>query len=114
LVTLTRDGGFIANDTGDHGAGGLTTLDGPVQGTWKQIGVRLIKARTLYFAFDPAGFPIWIARTNGEFQFDDDFASGAGTLTIERFEMDQDPLDPTAIPHDQLNATFTARRVTAD
>ena len=112
LVTLTRDGGFISNDTSDHGAGGLVTQDGPVQGTWKQIGPRQIAARTLYFAFDPNGIPMWIARTTGRFEFDSGFDSGNGSLLVERFAMDQDPLDPDAVPHDQLNATFTARRVT--
>jgi|SRR5689334_6336534 hypothetical protein len=114
LVTLTRDGGFISNDTSDHGAGGLVTEDGPVQGTWRQTGPRNIKARTLYFAFDPNGLPKWIARTTGQFEFSVDFNSGTGTLTVERFTLSQDPLDPASIPHDTLDATFTARRVTAD
>jgi len=113
LVTLTRDGAFLSNDTSDQGALGLTH-DGAVHGTWKKIGSRRIKARTLYFAFDDNGIPIWIARTTGEFQFDHQFDSGAGTLTVERFTLDQDPLDSHAIPNDQLKATFTARRVTAD
>jgi hypothetical protein len=117
LVTLTRDGAFLSNDTSDQGAGGLVTVDGPVHGTWKKIDARRIKARTLYFAYDPNGLPLWIARTTGEFTFDRHFDSGAGTLTVERFHLDQDPLDPTAIsddPDSPLNATFTARRVTAD
>lgn len=114
LVTLTRDGGFISNDTSDHGAGGLVTRDGPVHGTWKQSGPHRIAVKTLYFAFDANGIPIWIARTTGRFDFDTAFNSGNGTLTVERFRMDQDPLDPTEIPHDQLNATVTARRVTVD
>jgi hypothetical protein len=114
LVTLTRDGGFISNDTSDQGAGGLVTKDGPVQGTWKKIGSRRIKAKTLYFAFDPDGIPLWIARTKGEFEFDRHFNAGTGKLRVERFTTDQDPLDPNEVPHDQLDATFTARRVTAD
>jgi hypothetical protein len=35
-------------------------------------------------------------------------------LTIELFHLDQDPLDPSAIPAQQLNATMTARRITVD
>lgn len=114
LVTLTRDGGFISNDTSDQGAGGLVTKDGPVQGTWKKAGPRRIKARTLYFAYDPNGMPIWIARTSGEFEFDRHFNTGTGTLTVHRFTLDQDPLDPNELPADELEATFSARRVTAD
>ena len=114
LVTLTRDGAFLSNDTSDRGANGLVTEDGPVHGTWKKIGPRRIKARTLYFAFDPNGIPIWIARTTGEFEFDRHFDTGAGTLTVERFTLAQDPLDPASVPADELEATFTARRVTAD
>jgi hypothetical protein len=114
LVTLTRDGGFISNDTSDQGAGGLVTKDGPVQGTWKKSGPRRIKARTLYFAFDPSGIPIWIARTTGEFEFDKHFNGGTGKLTVHRFTLDQDPLNPNTLPADELEADFTARRLTAD
>ena len=114
LITLTRDGAFISNDTSDQGAGGLVTKDGPVQGAWKQSGPREIEAKTLYFAYDPDGIPLWIARTTGEFKFDRTFNTGAGTLTVARFHMDQDPLDPAAIPADQLHATMSARRITVD
>ena len=114
LITLTRDGAFLSNDTSDQGAGGLVTKDGPVQGAWKQSGPRQITAKTLYFAYDPDGIPLWIARTTGEFNFDRTFDSGAGTLTVERFHLDQDPLDPAAIPADQLHATMSARRITVD
>ncbi len=112
LVTLTRDGGFLSNDTSDHGANGLVTRDGPVHGTWKQVGPRQVRARTLYFAYDPKGIPKWIARTTGEFDFDRGFDSGTGTLRVERFRMDQDPLSPDAKPVDTLDATFKARRLT--
>ena|SRR6266571_4575427 len=120
LVTLTRDGGFIANDTSDQGGFPGTTKDGPVQGSWSQVGPRQIAARTLYFAFDPNGIPKWIARTTGQFEFDPNFNSGSGSLLVERFAIGEDggvaegadPLDPDAVPHDSLNATFTARRVT--
>jgi len=111
LITLTADGGFISNDTSDQGAGGMVTRDGPVQGTWKRIGPNQIAARTLYFAFDPKGMPIWIARSTGRFAFDNSFNSGNGTLTVERFKMDQDPFDPRQAPSDSLNATITARRI---
>ena len=118
LVTLTRDGGFLANDTSDQGALGLTH-DGLVQGSWKKIGPRRIKARTLYFAFEPggSGIPQWIARSTGEFEFDKTFTSGSGALTVERFDLSQDPLDPNEVPSDPagpLQATLTARRVTVD
>jgi hypothetical protein len=111
LITLTADGSFISNDTSDHGAGGMVTRDGPVHGTWKRIGPNQVAARTLYFAFDPNGMPIWIARTTGRFNFDNGFNSGNGTLTVERFKMNQDPLDPRQVPSDSLNATMTARRI---
>jgi hypothetical protein len=114
LITLTRDGAFISNDTSDQGAGGLVNKDGLVQGTWKQIGPRQIAAKTLYFAYQPDGIPEWIARTTGQFEFDATFNSGSGTLTVERFTLDQDPLDPASIPHDQLLATLAARRITVD
>jgi hypothetical protein len=114
LITLTRDGAFISNDTSDQGAGGLVTRDGPVQGAWKQIGPREIAVKTLYFAYDPDGIPKWIARTTGTCKFDRHFRSGTGTLTIERFEPDKDPLDPDETPHDSLNATLTGRRITVD
>lgn len=119
LITLTRDGGFISNDTSDQGVGGLVTKDGPVQGTWKQVGPRRIAAKTLYFAFDPDGIPIWIARTTGEFQFDEAFNTGSGALTVARFhlvagQLDKDPLDPAATPDEELQATMTARRITVD
>jgi hypothetical protein len=114
LITLTRDGAFISNDTSDQGAGGLVTKDGAVHGTWKQIGPRRIAAKTLYFAFQADSIPQWIARTTGEFEFDKDFNTGNGSLTIERFALDQDPLDPASVPNDALNATLTARRITVD
>jgi hypothetical protein len=114
LITLTRDGGFLSNDTSDQGANGLVTKDGPVQGAWKQIGKRRIAARTLYFAYDQDGIPIWIARTTGKFEFDRTFDTGRGTLTVERFRLDQDPLDPAETPNDKLEATLTARRITVD
>ena len=114
LVTLTRDGGFIANDTSDMGAGGLVNHDGPVQGTWKRIDRRTVAARTLYFAYDDNGIPKWIARTTGEFIFERGFHRGIGTLKVERFHLNQDPLDDDEEPHDELNATLTARRVTVD
>jgi hypothetical protein len=114
VITLTRDGAFISNDTSDQGAGGLVPKDGAVQGVWKQVGPRRIAAKTLYFGFDPNGIPQWIARTTGQFQFDRAFNSGTGDLTIALFHLDQDPLDPSAIPAEQLHATMTARRITVD
>ena len=114
LVTMTRDGGFISTDVSDEGAGGLSTIDSPVHGTWKAIGRRTLEATTVYFGFDSDGIPVWIARSKGRFRFDSDFSSGEGELLVERFTFDQDPLDPTEVPADQLQATFTARRITAD
>jgi hypothetical protein len=121
LITLTRDGAFISNDTSDQGALGLPK-DGAVQGAWKQTGPRQIAAKTLYFSYGPDGLPIWIARTTGHFEFDPTFNTGAGTLTVDSFHLtenpldplDKDPLDPTAIPDATLNATLTARRITVD
>ena len=114
VITLTSDGTFISNDTSDQGAGGLVPKDGAVQGVWKQVGPRRIAAKTLYFAFDPNGIPQWIARTTGQFEFDRSFNTGTGDLTIDLFHLDQDPLDPSATPVQQLHATMTARRITVD
>jgi hypothetical protein len=111
LVTLTRDGGFISTDVSDQGAGGLSTIDSPVHGTWKATGLRRLSATTFYFGFDPEGIPKWIGRAHGTFNFDAQFRTGKGTFKIERFQMDQDPLDPSEVPHDVLNATLTARRI---
>jgi hypothetical protein len=114
VITLTSDGGFISNDTSDQGAGGLVPKDGAVQGVWKKVGPRTIAAKTIYFAFSPDGIPQWIARTTGQFEFDRKFDSGTGDLTIALFPLDQDPLDPSATPVQQLHATMTARRITVD
>jgi hypothetical protein len=65
---------------------------------------RKIAYPTSLHHFDPFGAVSPLPQAN----------SGTGTLIVERFQLHQDPLDPTEIPHDQLDATFTARRVTAD
>lgn len=113
LVTLTRDGGFIATDVSDQGAGGLSTIDSPVHGVWRHVDANTLTATTLYFGFDPEGIPKWISRTTGVFHFNRDFTAGRGELTVFRFGMDQDPLDEKSRPQDVLKGKFTARRVMA-
>ena len=68
--------------------------------------------RTLYFAYDPDGIPLAFWRSDGTFEFDPGFESGAGSLVVSKFLLDQDPLDPDEVPQDTLNATLTARRIT--
>jgi hypothetical protein len=114
LVTLTRDGGFLSTDVSDFGAGGLSTIDSPVHGTWKATGPRTLEATTFYFGFDEDGIPIWIARSKGQFEFDAAFRTGSGSLVVERFTFEQDPLDPSEVPADRLAATLTARRISSD
>ena len=114
LVTITSDGGFFSTDVSDHGAGGLSTTDSPGQGTWKAIDQQTLIATSMYFGFDTSGIPQWIGKAKGQFVFSADYKSGTGALKIERFRLNQDPLDPNEIPHDVLNATVTARRVPVD
>ena len=112
ILTLTDKGGAFSQNNGQFtGANQF----GDQQGAWKKTGRRQIKIETLDFTFNVesdsfTGF----GRSTFAAEFQKGFDALTGTVFVEIFSFDQDPLDPNAIPLQTFGPNeFTGRRITA-
>ena len=82
-------------------------------GVWARSGWREIMAEVIDFNLDAlTGVHTDIVRVRYVVEFSKDLQSITGTQRGRVFPLDQDPLDPEAVPAVQFDSTFRGRRVT--
>ena len=107
------DAPFLPDDLFD-----LSTLLNPSRfsdqhGVWARSGWREIMAEVVDFNLDTlTGAHTDIVRVRYVVAFSKDLQSITGTQRGRVFPLDQDPLDPEAVPAVQFDSTFSGRRVT--
>jgi len=84
-------------------------------GVWARSGWREITAEVLDFNLDTVtGVHTDIVRVRYVVRFSKDLQSVTGTQRGRVFPLDQDPLDPEAVPATEFGSTFSGRRVTVE
>ena len=84
-------------------------------GVWARSGWREITAEVVDFNLDAlTGVHTDIVRVRYVVQFSKNLQSVTGTQRGRVFPLDQDPLDPEAVPAMQFDSLFTGRRVTVE
>ncbi len=84
-------------------------------GVWARSGWREITAKVMNFNLDAlTGVHTGIARVRYVVRFSKDLQSITGTQRGWVFALDQDPLDPEAVPALEFASTFSGRRVTVE
>ena len=110
IVTLTSDGNWLSTNSQQ-----FTIAFGDQQGAWQKTGQREITAKVLDFNFSlPDGVQNGVTRSRWVVTFDSDFKKLEGTVEVEIFAPDQNPLHPTEPPFIKLSSTFEGQRVTVD
>jgi len=114
ILTLTKQGNALSQNNGQFTG---QSRFGDQQGAWQKAkGKRKLVIQTLDFTFDTVkdlftGF----GRSTFDVEFDSGFDSLSGTVFVEIFSSDQDPLDPNATPIETFGPTnFTGRRIKAE
>ena len=113
LLTLA-DGRVAFSQNSDQRS--LPAPFGDQQGAWKVTGDREVKVRTLDFVYDfDDGTLTGYGLSTFIGTFDMDFSEFTGTVLVEIFGTEQDPLDPDEEPGNTFGPiSFDGRRVTAD
>ena len=84
-------------------------------GVWARSGWREITAEVVDFNLDAlTGAHTDIVRVRYVVQFSKDLQSVTGTQRGRVFPLDQDPLDPEAVPAMEFDSTFSGQRVTVE
>ena len=83
-------------------------------GIWARSGWREIMAEVVDFNLDAFGVHTDIVRVRYVVEFSKDLQSITGTQRGRVFPLDQDPLNPDAVPAMQFDSIFTGRRVTVE
>ena len=84
-------------------------------GVWARSGWRDITAEVLDFNLDTlTGVHTDIVRVRYVVRFSKDLQSVTGTQRGRVFALDQDPLDPEAVPATEFGSPFSGRRVTVE
>ncbi len=84
-------------------------------GVWARSGWREITAEVMDFNLDAlTGVHTDIVRVRYVVQFSKDLQSVTGMQQGRVFPLDQDPLDPEAVPALEFGSTFSGRRVTVE
>jgi hypothetical protein len=96
IATFHADGTFVETDEGDSPF--LQTTQSPGHGAWERIGPREIAFILLELSFDEQGVLESFFKSHGVLHFDRDFEMLVGTVRLEIFAADQDPLDPSSVP----------------
>lgn len=113
ILTLTDKGGAFSQNNGQ-----FTGPDrfGDQQGAWNKTGKRQLTIKTLDFTYSVetdtfTGF----GRSSFDIEFQKGFDTLLGTVFVEIFSPEQDPLDPNAIPIRTFGPSqFSGRRITAE
>jgi hypothetical protein len=113
ILTLTKKGTALSQNNGQYIG---ENQFGNQQGEWQNAkGTRKFAIRTLDFTFDTVtdeftGFGL----STFDVEFDKGFDTLSGTVLVEIFGPDQDPLDSQAVPIQTLGPhTFTGSRISA-
>ena len=106
LITLTADGNWFSIDAHQQSFGFSDQ-----QGVWKKSGRREITANVIDFDLLPDGTPKGVVRIRFVMSFSKNLRRVTGTFFGEAFTLDQDPLDPNAMPIDTFENTFQGKRV---
>lgn len=108
IVTLTSDGNWLSTNSDQ-----FSFAFGDQQGVWQEAGKSALKARVLDFNFSLSdGVQTGVTRSLWVVEFDSDFEELEGTVVVEIFAPDQNPLNPTQPPFVTLSSTFEGQRVT--
>ncbi len=100
ILTFNADGTLTGTATDDYGFGDIAAsgFNSPEHGVWERTGQHEISTTTLSFAYDANGALENIFRISSESTFSKDFESVAGTIVLDVFLANQNPLtdDPVA------------------
>ena len=114
LISLTAEGNWASTHSGQHDSFGPARFSDQ-HGVWARSGWRGVTAEVVDFNLDAAtGAHTDIVRVRYVVHFSKDFQSITGTQRGRVFPLDQDPLDPDAVPAVQFGSPFTGRRVTVE
>ena len=110
IVTLTSDGNWLSTNSQQ-----FTIAFGDQQGAWQKTGQRELTAKVLDFNFSlPDGVQNGVTRSRWVVTCDSDFKKLEGTVEVEIFAPNQNPLHPTEPPFFTDSSTFEGQRVTVD
>lgn len=113
ILTLERKGTALSQNNGQFLG---TNRFGDQQGAWRKAkGKRKVIIKTLDFTFDTvADVFTGFGRSTFNVEFAKGFDTLVGTVLVEIFGPDQDPLDPLAAPIETFGPIdFEGRRITA-
>ena len=112
LISLTAGGNWASTHSAQHDTFSAARFSDQ-HGVWARSGWREITAEVVDFNLDAAtGAHTDIVRVRYVVQLSKDLQSITGTQTGRVYGLDQDPLDPAAVPAAQFGSPFTGRRVT--
>ncbi len=112
LISLTAGGIWASTNSNQHDLFSPSRFSDQ-HGVWERTGWREIMAEVVDFNLDAlTGVHTDIVRVRYVVQFSKDLQSITGTQQGRVFPLDQDPLDPEAVPAAQFGSVFTGRRVT--
>ena len=114
LISLTAGGNWASTHSSQHNRLKSARFSDQ-HGVWARSGWREITAEVVDFNLDPVtGAHTDIVRVRYVVHFSKDLQSITGTLTGRVFALDQDPLDPAAVPAAEFDSTFSGQRVTVE
>ena len=114
LISLTAGGNWASTHADQHDIFNPARFSDQ-HGVWARSGWRGVTAEVVDFNLDAAtGAHTDIVRVRYVVHFSKDFQSITGTQRGRVFPLDQDPLDPDAVPAVQFGSPFTGRRVTVE
>ncbi len=112
LISLTAGGNWAGTHSEQNDISNSARFSDQ-HGVWARSGWREITAEVVDFNLDAAtGAHTDIVRVRYVVEFSKDLRSITGTQMGRVFPVDQDPLDPEAVPAMQFDSIFTGRRVT--
>lgn len=114
LISLTAGGNWASTHSGQHDSLGPARFSDQ-HGVWVRSGWREMTAEVVDFNLDAAtGAHTDIVRVRYVVQFSKDLQSVTGTQRGRVFPLDQDPLDPEAVPAMEFDSIFSGQRVTVE
>ena len=114
LISLTAGGNWASTHSFQHDSFGPARFSDQ-HGVWARSGWRELTAEVVNFGLDAAtGAPTGIVRVRYVVQFSKDLQSVTGTQRVRSFPLDQDPLDPEAVPALEFDSMFSGQRVTVE
>ncbi len=114
LISLTAEGNWASTHSGQHDIFGSARFSDQ-HGVWARSGWREITAEVVDFNLDAlTGAHTDIVRVRYVVQFSKDLQSVTGTQRGRVFPLDQDPLDPEAVPAMEFDSIFSGQRVTVE